>query len=461
MTETLPSVSSMPKEAKKTRRVSRSETERAAVRELVKAARARGEDLTGPGGLLKILTKDVLEIALEEEMTEHLGYDKHAAEGRNNANSRNGTRAKTVTTPAAGEVVIEVPRDRDGTFEPVIVKKRQRRLNDVDAVVLSLFARGLTTGEISAHFAWGYLPLAGAVYGVSISKDTISRITDKVIEWGRPRVRGRCRRGHPGRCRPSTPRSSSMPSSVLVRDGQVANRPFYVAIGVDLNGRRDVLGLWAGTHGSGESAKYWLAVLTELKNRGVRDVFFLVCDGLKGLPDSVATVFPDTTVQTCVIHLIRGTFKFASPASGRYPQKKYWQQLAVDMKRIYTAPNADAAWAAFEEFEEKWAKPYPAIATLWRNAWSTFIPFLDYDVEIRRVLFSTNAIESQNARYRRAVNAKGHFPTEQAAMKTLYLVTRSLDPKGLGQARWVTRWKPALNAFAVTFETRMPAAENL
>ena len=175
-----------------------------------------------------------------------------------------------------------------------------------------------------------------------------------------------------------------MPSSVLVRDGQVANRPFYVAIGVDLNGRRDVLGLWAGTHGSGESAKYWLAVLTELKNRGVRDVFFLVCDGLKGLPDSVATVFPDTTVQTCVIHLIRGTFKFAS--------KKYWQQLAVDMKRIYTAPNADAAWAAFEEFEEKWGKPYPAISTLWRNAWSTFIPFLDYDVEIRRVLFSTNAI---------------------------------------------------------------------
>ena len=437
MTETLPSVSSMPKEAKKTRRVSRSETERAAVRELVKAARARGEDLTGPDGLLKVLTKDVLEIALEEEMTEHLGYDKHAAEGRNNANSRNGTRAKTVTTPAAGEVVIEVPRDRDGTFEPVIVKKRQRRLNDVDAVVLSLFARGLTTGEISAHFA--------EVYGVSISKDTISRITDKVIEemqaWA------------------SRPLQAVYAAIfidaivVKVRDGQVANRPFYVAIGVDLNGRRDVLGLWAGTHGSGESAKYWLAVLTELKNRGVRDVFFLVCDGLKGLPDSVATVFPDTTVQTCVIHLIRGTFNFAS--------KKYWQQLAVDMKRIYTAPNADAAWAAFEEFEEKWAKPYPAIATLWRNAWSTFIPFLDYDVEIRRVLFSTNAIESQNARYRRAVNAKGHFPTEQAAMKTLYLVTRSLDPKGLGQARWVTRWKPALNAFAVTFETRMPAAENL
>ena len=331
MTETLPSVSSMPKEAKKTRRVSRSETERAAVRELVKAARARGEDLTGPDGLLKVLTKDVLEMALEEEMTEHLGHEKHHAPARDDGNIRNGTRSKTVLTDAAGEVTIEVPRDRAGTFAPVIVKKRQRRLSDVDAVAISLFAKGLTTGEISAHFAWGYLPLAGAVYGVSISKDTISRITDKVIEemqaWA------------------SRPLQAVYAAIfidaivVKVRDGQVANRPFYVAIGVDLNGRRDVLGLWAGTHGSGESAKYWLAVLTELKNRGVRDVFFLVCDGLKGLPDSVATVFPDTTVQTCVIHLIRGTFKFAS--------KKYWQQLAVDMKRIYTAPNADAAWAAF------------------------------------------------------------------------------------------------------------------
>ena len=339
-------------------------------------------------------------------------------------------------TPNAGKVQVQVPRDREGTFEPVIVKKRQRRLNDVDAVVLSLYARGLTTGEISAHFA--------EVYGASVSKDTVSRITDKVIEdmqaWS---------------SRPLQPVYAAIfidAIMVKVRDGQVGNQPFYAAIGVDLAGRREVLGLWAG-RGGGESAKFWMGVLTDVKNRGVRDVFFIVCDGLKGLPDSVAAVFPEAIVQTCVIHLIRGTFRYAS--------KRYWEQLAKDLRPIYTAASADAAWAAFEELEEKWGKTYPAIPKLWRSAWEQFIPFLDYDVEIRTVLCSTNAIESLNARYRRAVNAKGHFPTEQAALKTLYLVTRSLDPKGLGQARWVTRWKPALNAFAITFSDRMPAAENL
>ena len=240
---------------------------------------------------------------------------------------------------------------------------------------------------------------------------------------------------------------------VKVRDGHVSNRPFYAAIGVDLAGRRDVLGLWAGTAGHGESAKFWMSVLTEIKNRGVGDVFFVVCDGLKGMPDSVDAVFPQALVQTCIIHLIRGTSRYAS--------KRYWDHIARDLRPIYTAPSAKAAWAAFEEFEEKWATASPAISRLWRDAWEQFIPFLDYDVEIRRVLCSTNAIESLNARYRRAVNAKGHFPTEQAALKTLYLVTRSLDPKGTGQARWVTRWKPALNAFAVTFADRMPAAQNL
>ncbi len=194
-------------------------------------------------------------------------------------------------------------------------------------------------------------------------------------------------------------------------------------------------------------------VLTDIKNRGVADVFFVVCDGLKGLPDSVAAVFPAAIVQTCMIHLIRGTLRYAS--------KRYWDQLARDLRPIYTAPSVEAAWAAFEELEEKWGKPYPAIPKLWRSAWEEFIPFLDYDVEIRRVLFSTNAIESLNARYRRAVGARGHFPTEQAALKTLYLVTRCMDPKGPGQARWTMRWKPALNAFAVTFADRMPAAENL
>jgi len=240
---------------------------------------------------------------------------------------------------------------------------------------------------------------------------------------------------------------------VTVRDGQVGNQPFYAAIGVDLAGRRDVLGLWAGA-GGGESAKFWMSVLADLKNRGVADVFFIVCDGLKGLPDSATAVFPQAVVQAaCIIHLIRGTFRYAS--------KKYWEAIAKDLKPIYTAPSAAAAWSAFEELEEKWATPYPAIGRLWRSAWEQFTPFLDYDLEIRKVLCLTNAIESPNARYRRAITVKGHFPTERAALKTLYLVTRSLDPKGTGQARWVTRWKPALNAFTVTFADRMPAAENL
>ena len=409
--------------------------ELAIARDLVRSARARGVAMTGPTGLLQALTKTVIETALDEEMTEHLGYDKHHPAGRGSGNSRNGTRSKTVLTDNVGPVEIEVPRDRDGSFDPVIVKKRQRRLGGVDTIVLSLVAKGLTTGEVSAHFE--------EIYGASLSKDTISKITDRVLtemaDW---------------MARPLEKVYVAVfidAIFVKVRDGQVANRPFYAAIGVDLAGHKDVLGLWAGT-GGGESAKFWLQVLTELRNRGVEDVFFLVCDGLKGLPDSVGAVFPQATVQTCVIHLLRNTFKFAS--------KKYWGQVAADLKPIYQAPSREAAWAAFEEFEEKWGKPYPAIGRLWRNAWEQFTPFLDYDVEIRSVLCSTNAIESLNARYRRAITVRGHFPTEQAALKCLYLVTRSLDPKGTGQQRWTMRWKPALNAFAITFGDRMPKAEN-
>lgn len=432
----------MPKEATKSRKPG--QVEREAVRELVKAARSRGEDLTGPEGLLKTITATVLEAALEEEMTEHLGHEKHHAPAGGAVNIRNGTRPKTVLTDAAGEVTIEVPRDRAGTFAPVIVKKRQRRLSDVDAIAISLYAKGLTTGEICAHFA--------EVYGASIGKDTISRITDKVVEEMQAWT-----------ARPLLGVYAAIfidAIYVKVRDGQVGNQPFYAAIGVDLNGRRDVLGLWAG-QGGGESAKFWMSVLTDLRNRGVRDVFFgprtregpPVCDGLKGLPDAVNAVFPQAIVQACVIHLIRATLRYAS--------RKYWDQIARDLRAIYTAPTAQAAWARFEELEEKWGKAYPAIAQLWRAAWEEFTPFLAYDVEIRRVLFSTNAIESLNARYRRTVTVRGHFPTEQSALKCLYLVTRGLDPKGTGQARWVTRWKPALNAFAVTFADRMPAAETL
>ena len=407
--------------------------EQQAATELVRLARERGLSLTGPDGLLKQLTKTVIETALSEEMTEHLGYEKHDPAGAGTGNIRNGTRGKSVLTEASGQVEIEVPRDRAGTFEPQIVRKRQRRLNGVDQIVLSLYAKGLTTGEISAHFA--------EIYGASVSRETISRITDKVIEemneWA---------------VRPLDEIYAAVfidAIVVKVRDGQVANRPIYAAIGVTLEGEKDILGLWAGS--GGEGAKFWMSVLTDLRNRGVRDVFFLVCDGLKGLPEVVGNVWPQTIVQTCIIHLIRNTFRLAS--------RKYWDQLKHDVKPIYTAINATAARVALDELSEKWGARYPAIIRLWDNAWEEFIPFLDYDVEIRRVICSTNAIESLNARYRRAIKARGHFPSEQAALKCLYLVTRSLDPTGQGRTRWTMRWKPALNAFAITFADRWPAAE--
>jgi putative transposase len=420
---------------KKTRRVGRQlSPEQAAAAAMVAEAKARGLELTGPGGLLKLFTKNVLETALGEEMTEHLGHDKNRAEaGRESANVRNGVRSKTVTSDAAGEVQIDVPRDREGTFEPKIVKKRQRRLSGVDEVVLSLYAKGLTTGEITAHFA--------EIYGASISKETVSRITDKVVdemqEWS---------------ARPLDAVYVAVfidAIVVKVRDGQVANRPVYAAIGVTVDGHKDVLGLWAGA--GGEGAKFWLSVLIDLKNRGVTDVFFVVCDGLKGLPDVVTNVWPQSIVQTCIIHLIRNTFRLTS--------RRDTDAIKRDIKKIYTAPNADAALAALDDLEEKWGKQYRAMIRLWRNAWNEFIPFLDYDVEVRAVICSTNAIESLNARYRRAVRARGHFPTEQAAMKCLYLVTRSLDPTGAGRTRWTMRWKPAINAFAITFGDRWPAAE--
>ncbi|WP_254900656.1 IS256 family transposase [Rhodococcus sp. 1168] len=396
--------------------------------QLLAQAKEQGIELMGPNGLLNQLTKNVLETALDAEMTEHLGYEKDDAAGRGSGNSRNGTRSKTVLTEI-GPVEIEVPRDLDSSFAPQIVKKRQRRLTGIDEIVLSLTAKGLTTGEVSAHFQ--------DIYGAKVSKDTISRITDKVVgemtDWqNRPLER-------------VYPVMFIDAVHVKVRDGQVTNRPMYVAIGVTVNGERDILGIWAGD--GGEGAKFWLSVLTEIKNRGVADVCIVVCDGLKGLPDAINTVWELAVVQTCIIRLIRNTFRFAS--------RKYWDEMARDLRPVYTAPSESAAKERFTEFTTKWGQQYPAIIRMWDNAWSEFVPFLDYDVEIRRVICSTNAIESVNARYRRAVRARGHFPTEQAALKCLYLATRALDPTGKGKARWAMRWKPALNAFAITFEGRI------
>jgi putative transposase len=423
MTETLETVKKKPEPT----------AEQVAAEELVRLAREQGLSLTGPDGLLKQLTKVVIETALDQELTEHLGHEKNTPSGNEAGNVRNGSRPKKVLTEGTGQVGIEVPRDRDGTFEPQIVRKRQRRLNGVDEIILSLYAKGLTTGEISAHFA--------EIYGASVSKETVSRITDRVIEemqaW---------------QSRPLDEVYAAVfidAIVVKVRDGQVANRPLYAAIGVTLAGEKDVLGLWAGA--GGEGAKFWMSVLTDLRNRGVKDVFFVVCDGLKGLPDVVTNVWPAAIVQTCIVHLIRNTFRLTS--------KRDWDAMKRDVKLIYTAVSAAAARAALDELAVTWGRQYGAVIRLWESAWEQFIPFLDYDLEIRTIICSTNAIESLNARYRRAVKARGHFPTEQAAIKCLYLVTRSLDPTGTGRTRWTMRWKPALNAFAITFADRFPAPE--
>src|SRR3954471_16402014 len=367
---------------------------------LVDRARGDGLQLTGEGGLLHRLTKRVLESALDGEITDHVGYGKHDPAGRGSGNTRNGSRSKTVLTDV-GPVEVRVPRDAAGTFEPQIVRKRQRRLTGVDDMVLSLSAKALTHGEIAAHLA--------EVYGAEVSKQTISTITDKVMdgmaEWqNRPLDR-------------VYPVLFVDAINVKIRDGQVANRPVYVALAVTVEGTREILGIWAGD--GGEGAKFWFSVCTELKNRGVEDVLMAVCDGLTGLPDAINTVWPQTVVQTCVVHLLRNSFKYAS--------RQHWDAIAKALKPVYTAPTEAAAEQRFLEFAETWGTRYPAIVKLWENAWAEFVPFLAFDTEIRKVVCSTNAIESVNARIRRAVRARGHFPNEQAALKCVYLAVMALD----------------------------------
>ncbi|MBB4966907.1 transposase-like protein [Saccharothrix violaceirubra] len=351
---------------------------------------------------------------------DHLGYDKHDPAGRGTGNSRNGIRSKTVLTDV-GPVEIDVPRDRNAEFEPRIVAKRQKRLTGVDEMVISLSAKGLTTGEISAHLA--------EVCGAEVSRQTISTITDKVVEWQ------------------DRPLDVVYPVifidavHVKIRGGQVANRPVYMAMAVTVEGHRDFLGLWAGDGGQG--AKYWLHVLTELRNRGVADVLMVVCDGLTGLPDAVTTVWPRTVVQTCVVHLLRNSFRYAA--------RQHWDAVAKALKPVCTAPTEAAARERFAEFVDAWGARYPAIVRLWDNAWAEFVPFLAFDTEIRRIVCSTNAIESVNARIRRAVKARGHFPNEQAALKCVYMAVVSLDPTRTGRKRWTMRWKPALNPLGQTY----------
>jgi transposase-like protein len=312
------------------------------------------------------------------------------------------------------------------------VPKGQRRLTGLSTNVISLYAKGMTTGDIQAHLL--------EIYGTEISRDTISRITDAVIEdliaWqNRPLDR-------------VYPVLLIDAIVVKIRDGQVANRPVYVVMGVNLDGERDVLGLWVGPTG-GEGAKFWMTVLTELRNRGVADAFIVCCDGLKGLPDAIRATWPQADVQTCVVHLVRSAL--------RYTSKKHWGQVCREMREIYTAPTVDAAEARFGEFVDTWRERYPAMIDTWQRAWAEFVPFLAFPVELRRVVYTTNAVESLNARFRKAVRHRTHFPNEQAALKVLYLVATERRPNRANPTGKINGWKTILNALTIHYGERIAA----
>jgi putative transposase len=397
--------------------------------QLVARSRAEGIELTGVDGLLTALMKTVLQTGMEVEMADHLGYEPHDRAGFGSGNSRNGSYPKTVSTEI-GDNTIQVPRDRNGTFDPVTVPKHVRRLDGLNTNVLSLYAKGLTTGEIQAHLQ--------EIYGVDVSRETVSRITDAVIEdmnvWQN---------------RPLEKVYAVMLIDAIVikvRDSQVANRPVYVAIGVDMDGRRDVLGMWLGPSG-GEGAKQWMTMLTELRNRGVADVLITCCDGLKGLPDAIRTVWPQTTVQSCVVHLVRNSLRYAS--------KKHWGQITKSLREMYTAPTVAAAEARFADFSETWGEKYPAMIRSWQKSWAEFVPFLEFPVELRKVVYTTNAIESLNARFRRSVRHRGHFPTDQAAMKVLYLTAIARRHNRENMTGQINGWKQILNTLTIHYGERI------
>lgn len=399
--------------------------------QLLDRADAEQAQLLGPDGLLTQLTQRVLNRALDVELAEHLGYEKGDPAGRGSGNNRNGSTAKTVLTDI-GAVPVTVPRDRNGSFEPKMVPKHARRLAGFNEQILSLYARGMSVRDIRSHLA--------ELYGVQVSPDLISKVTDAVSEeittWqNRP-------------LDPLWPIVYIDALWVKIRDGAVANRPVYLAVGVDLDGCKHILGLWIGP-GEGEGARFWMSVLAELRNRGVADVLICCCDGLSGLPQAITATWPAATVQTCCVHLMRASLRFAS--------KKDYPQLVPALRAIYTAPTEDAAEQALAELEgSPLGRRYPAIGRTWRAAWPEFVPFLAFPPELRRVVYSTNLIESINARLRKVTRNRGHFPSEQAALKVLYLAIRHMiEPKAGDRNQVAPGWKSALNALTLYFEDRI------
>jgi putative transposase len=394
------------------------------VDELLAGARTE-EEVVGPGGLLSQLTKRLVERAMEVELTDHLGYEPHQEPPGGAGNTRNGATPKTLTTEH-GPVEIRTPRDRQGTFEPRIVRKRQRRFEGFDDKILALYSRGLSTRDIEAYLR--------ELYGVSVGRDLISRVNDAVMED----VRAWAQR----------PLDDVYPILYLdafvvkIRDsGTVQRKACYLALGVSMDGERDVLGMWFQDN---EGAKFWMQVLNDLKQRGVRDVLICCVDGLKGFPEAIEAIFPQTTVQTCIVHLIRHSL--------RYVPRRQYDQVVKDLRPIYTAVDADAAAAALEAFEEKWGQQLSPVVKAWRDAWEYVIPFLAFPEQVRRVIYTTNAIEALNRQLRKAIKTKGHFPNEEAARKLIYLAVTNAVPQ------WTrTRgWTKALLAFKIHFGDRLP-----
>ena len=394
------------------------------VDQLLAGARTE-EEIIGPGGVLAQLTKRLVERALSAELTEHLGYEPHQEPPGGTGNTRNGSTAKTLATEH-GPVEIETPRDRNATFEPQIVRKGQRRFEGFDDKILALYSRGLSTRDIEAHLA--------EIYGVKVGRDLISRVTDAVMddvrEWQQ---------------RPLEDVYPVLFLDALVlkirEGGSVQRRACYLALGVTVEGERDVLGMWFQET---EGAKFWMQVLSELKQRGVADILLCCVDGLKGFPEAIEAIYPQTVVQTCIVHLIRHSLK--------YVPRREREQVARDLKPICTAVDADHAQAALEAFDDKWGSRFPVITQAWLNAWEHVTPFLAFPPELRRVVYTTNAIEALNRQLRKAIKTKGHFPNEEAARKLIYLAITNAVPAWTRTRNWTT----ALLAFKIHFGDRLP-----
>lgn len=384
------------------------------------------EEILGDNGLLKQLTKAVLQRALQAEMTHHLGHEKHAPVSNKSGNARNGSSKKTLKGDF-GTMPIDIPRDRNGSFEPLIIGKGQTRFAEFDSKIISLYSRGMTTREIKAHLE--------EIYGVEVSPTLISTVTDAVLEevkiWQNRQL------------------DALYPivymDAIRVKgkdNGHVLNKAVYLAIGIKLDGEKEVLGMWISEN---EGAKFWLQVVTELNNRGVNDIFIACVDGLKGFPEAIETVFPKTQIQICIVHMVRNSLAYVS--------QKGRPEVAADLKRIYQSATAEQAEMELDAFAAKWDKAHPTISKSWRRNWEHIIPFFAYPADIRKVIYTTNAIESLNMSLRKVTKTRGSFPNDEAIFKLLYLALNNITKKW---TRPIRDWRAAMGRFTILFEDRMP-----